>query len=106
MRSMPNHQLLGPHLQDDGLAIRGFRPAAEQVDARNGRRRSTARETIDRPCLCQVIVPRIKKIPSSRLILQRRGATTTIHDPYSFPPSIGERDLHFFAEGKHEHIYN
>src|SRR5688500_4652988 len=106
MCSMPNHQILGPHLKDDGLTIRVFRPDAEQVEALIGRRRSIAMEKIDPPGLFQVFVPRIKKIPSYRLILQRGGATTTIHDPYSFPPSIGELDLHLFAEGKHEQIYN
>src|SRR6185295_1762222 len=34
------------------------------------------------------------------------GFVRTLRDPYSFPPTIGEIDLHLFGEGKHEQIYN
>ena len=63
-------------------------------------------EKIDPTGLFQVFVPRIKKTPSYRLQLRRGDDVITIHDPYSFPPTIGEIDLHLFGEGKHEQIYN
>jgi 1,4-alpha-glucan branching enzyme len=35
-----------------------------------------------------------------------RGKTQKkILDPYSFPPTVGELDLHLFGEGRHEEIY-
>jgi 1,4-alpha-glucan branching enzyme len=103
---MPNHQILGPHLQDDGLTIRVFRPDADQVEVIIGRRRPVVMEKIDPAGLFQVVVPRTKKVPSYRLKISRGDDTSTIRDPYSFPPTIGELDLHLFGEGKHERIYD
>ena len=34
-----------------------------------------------------------------------QGEWRQAHDPYRFGPTIGDLDLHLFAEGKHEHIY-
>ena len=33
------------------------------------------------------------------------GGTFTIDDPYAFPPTIGELDLHLIGEGRHEELY-
>jgi 1,4-alpha-glucan branching enzyme len=33
------------------------------------------------------------------------GATHTQHDPYAFPPQVGDFDLHLYAEGQHWHAY-
>ena len=33
------------------------------------------------------------------------GNTFTMHDPYSFPPTLGELDLHLAGEGRHEELY-
>jgi 1,4-alpha-glucan branching enzyme len=33
------------------------------------------------------------------------GNSVTIHDPYSFPPTLGPLDLHLAAEGRHEELY-
>ena len=63
-------------------------------------------EKIDPAGLFEVFVPRIRKIPSYKLRMHQGGETGIIRDPYSFPPTIGELDLHLFSEGKHEQIYN
>jgi 1,4-alpha-glucan branching enzyme len=34
------------------------------------------------------------------------GDAETYDDPYGFWPTLGELDLHLFAEGRHEHIYD
>ena len=34
------------------------------------------------------------------------GPNGTIHDPYAFPPMLGELDLHLFNEGRHLEIYD
>ena len=54
----------------------------------------------------ELSVPRIKKIPAYKLRIHRGDEVSTIRDPYSFPPTLGELDLHLFAEGRHEQIYN
>ena len=33
------------------------------------------------------------------------GATFTLRDPYSFPPTLGELDSHLAAEGRHERLW-
>ena len=33
------------------------------------------------------------------------AATFTIDDPYRFPPTLGELDLHLLGEGRHEELY-
>jgi len=33
------------------------------------------------------------------------GNVHTYHDPYTFPPQLGDLDLHLFSEGKHWHAY-
>ncbi len=106
MCSMPNHQILGPHLNDEGLIIRVFRPDAEQIEAIIGRRRPMSMVRLDAAGLFEVNVPGAKKIPSYKLRIHRDGQINTIRDPYSFPPALGELDLHLFAEGKQEQIYD
>ena len=54
--------------------------------------------------LFEVVTP-LKKIPAYKLRIHRGGEVSTIRDPYSFPPTLGELDLHLFAEGRHEQIY-
>ena len=62
---------------------------------------------IDGAGLFEVHVARVKKVPSYKLKIYHPGSEIkTIRDPYSFPPTIGELDLHLFGEGKHEQIYN
>ncbi|OOZ42155.1 1,4-alpha-glucan branching enzyme [Solemya pervernicosa gill symbiont] len=34
-----------------------------------------------------------------------RGEQITRHDPYCFPPQIGDLDMHLFGEGRHRHAY-
>ncbi|HEU4709918.1 MAG TPA: 1,4-alpha-glucan branching protein GlgB [Pyrinomonadaceae bacterium] len=103
---MPNHQILGPHLDDDGLIIRVFRPDADQIEALIGRRRPLPMVRVDSAGLFELHVPRVKKIPLYKLKIHQDGRTDTIRDPYSFPATLGELDLHLFAEGKHEQIYS
>ncbi len=33
------------------------------------------------------------------------GDTYRLRDPYSFPPTLGELDIHLAAEGRHEELY-
>ena len=34
------------------------------------------------------------------------GNTFTLRDPYAFPPTLGELDLHLAGEGRHEELYD
>ena len=100
------HQILGPHLNDDGLVIRAFRPDAEELHVVIGTRRPQAMNKIDAAGLFELFLPETGNIPAYRFRLHRNGGEDeTLRDPYAFPPTVGELDLHLFGEGKHEKIY-
>ena len=100
------HSVLGLHRENGGTVVRAYRPAAEKVVARGAagerveldqippggdlrRRRSRAR----------------RRAPYELEITYADGGPFTIRDPYSFPPTLGEVDLHLFGEGRHEDLY-
>jgi len=44
--------------------------------------------------------------PSYQLrVTYKSGETHTMHDPYAFPPMMGELDLHLLGEGQHWKSY-
>jgi 1,4-alpha-glucan branching enzyme len=100
------HHVLGAHPSNGGVVVRAFRPAAETV---------VARVDGGEP------VPLEKSHPAGVFEGQVEGAelplryelevsypdgnTFTLIDPYAFPPTVGELDIHLAAEGRHEEIY-
>ena len=51
-------------------------------------------------------------VPGARLPLRyelevptRTGWSSAVRDPYAFPPTLGEVDLHLAGEGRHEELY-
>jgi 1,4-alpha-glucan branching enzyme len=101
------HQLLGPHLTENGVVIRVYRPDADAVDLQIGTRRAQPMVRRHDAGLFEFFLPEPNSIPSYRLRIHRKGTDTiTIRDAYSFPPTIGELDLYLFNEGKHHEIYN
>ncbi len=45
-------------------------------------------------------------VPSYQLrVTYKSGETHTMHDPYAFPPMMGELDLHLLGEGQHWKSY-
>ena len=106
LRHHDPHQILGPHVNDEGLTIRAFRPDAQSVEIVVGTKRPQEMVKIDPAGLFELFFPDVSKVPAYRLkVHQQNGEVKTIRDPYSFPPSIGEIDLHLFGEGKHEKVY-
>jgi 1,4-alpha-glucan branching enzyme len=100
------HQLLGPHLDGDMLTIRSFVPGATKVEVVVGKTKSIEMQQVDQAGLFEVVIATAKESSSYKLkIYWPSGEVNTIRDPYSFPPTIGELDLHLFGEGKHEEIY-
>jgi 1,4-alpha-glucan branching enzyme len=99
-------QILGPHLTDDGLVIRAFRPDAKDIDVVMGSKRAPMQK-LHEAGVFALLMPGVNKVPAYRLrIATYSGETITTRDCYSFLPTIGELDLHLFGEGKHEEIYN
>ena len=99
------HSLLGIHSDGDGVVIRAYRPDAEQVTILpdfGGRIPAVHRRG-------GVFEARLnnRRDLFGYLIEVRYpgGATFTLRDPYSFPPTLGELDSHLAAEGRHERLW-
>src|SRR5208283_2114014 len=99
------HTFLGAHRSDHGIIVRAYRPNADSITliADDGTRIPMMRlngagifeTTLHRPDMF-----------SSRLEIQYpEGHSYTIRDPYSYLPTIGDLDLHLWAESKHDRVY-
>ena len=107
LRHNDPHRILGIHTQGDTQTIRVFRPDAESVEVQIGKSRRSSMVKIHPAGLFEFSYPKSENSTSYRLIVYEPGGfVRTLRDPYSFPPTIGELDLHLFGEGKHEEIYN
>ncbi len=96
------HSFLGVHPNGSGMVVRAYRPAAEKVVARPESSASVELEKVHPAGLFE------GKIGSERYELEityADGGPYTIRDPYSFPPTLGEMDLHLIGEGRHEDLY-
>src|SRR4029079_14560507 len=99
------HQLLGIHSSGNEHIIRAFLPDAESVEVVVGKSQPRTLTWNNDSGLFEVTIDAPRQ-PSYKLRVHlKNGEVKTIHDPYSFPPTIGELDLHLFGEGKHEEIY-
>lgn len=105
--------ILGPHpIARNGASatvIRAFLPEALSVDlvleGRDGP--PLAMASIHEAGLFEATVPRSVASCRYRLrVSERRGTVTDRHDPYAFPPSLTDFDLHLLAEGRHYRAYN
>ncbi len=100
------HAFLGAHRMDSGTVVRAYRPNADAISVvlDDGTRVPMTRcheagifeASIDRPDMF-----------SYRLEIQYpEGHGYTILDPYSYLPTLGDLDLHLWAESKHERVYD
>ncbi|MHA3020190.1 1,4-alpha-glucan branching protein GlgB [Mycobacterium sp. BMJ-28] len=97
------HSILGAHEYGDHTVIRALRPHAETVAALIGGERYEAAH-LDGG-LFAVAVP-ITDLIDYRLEVGYPGAPAlTVADPYRFLPTLGDIDLHLFAEGRHERLW-
>jgi 1,4-alpha-glucan branching enzyme len=100
------HSLLGAHPQNGTIVVRAFRPEAESVKVRVEGAEPVELERAHPAGLFE------GKVDGAELPLRYRlevsyaeGATLVVDDPYAFPPTLGELDLHLASEGRHERIY-
>src|SRR5206468_404670 len=58
------------------------------------------------PGFFQVTIPHLRLPISYELdVVYPDGNSFTVRDPYAFPPTLGELDLHLVGEGRHEGLY-
>jgi len=100
------HHILGPHLSEDGVIIRAFRPEAESVELVVGKKRPQPMAKTHAAGLFEILLRDLTLVPSYRFkVHEPGGQVVMLRDPYSFSPTLGELDLHLFGEGRHEAIY-
>ncbi|MEU6843911.1 1,4-alpha-glucan branching enzyme [Streptomyces sp. NPDC046716] len=96
------HALLGAHPGPDGVVVRCLRPHARSVSVLTGPVAWTLRDEGDG--LFTGTVPGSGPL-GHRLRVVHTEAVVDVEDPYRFPPTLGELDLHLVAEGRHEELW-
>jgi 1,4-alpha-glucan branching enzyme len=98
------HRVLGAHPQPDGTLIATLRPHADAVHARVG--------GVDHPLahvahgVFAALIP-VHDLVDYRLVVDYPGGHRAIAaEGYRFLPTLGELDLHLFAEGRHERLWD
>jgi 1,4-alpha-glucan branching enzyme len=104
------HSVLGAHPDTDGVVIRAFRPNACAITAHVGSGEAEGRSLelaqIHPGGVFEGVVEEAELPLSYRLEIDYGDAGVyTIHDPYSFLPTLGELDIYLIGEGRHEEIY-
>jgi 1,4-alpha-glucan branching enzyme len=100
------HHLLGAHPHDGGVVVRAWRPEAETVVARPDSGAAVELERRHPAGLFEGFLPEAAAPLRYELdVSYPDGNTLTLRDPYAFPPTIGELDLHLAGEGTHESLY-
>jgi 1,4-alpha-glucan branching enzyme len=106
-RSADPHSVLGAHpAKSGGVKIRAFRPEAESVSVVVGDAQPVALKKAHANGLFEGTVADAELPLSYELeVAYPDGNAFRIQDPYRFPPTIGEIDLHLAGEGRHEELY-
>ncbi|MBX3129899.1 MAG: 1,4-alpha-glucan branching protein GlgB [Polyangiaceae bacterium] len=98
------HALLGAHPFGAGATVRAFHPEAERAECLLGTR-ALEMQAIGGGLFAIAL-------PSERVPLGHRvrfhfagGGMLERDDPYRFLPTVGELDLHLFAEGNHRRLW-
>ncbi|OIV37220.1 1,4-alpha-glucan branching enzyme [Mangrovactinospora gilvigrisea] len=98
------HALLGVHpLPDDHLAIRSWRPFAQQVTVDTPIGRARLHDHGDG--LFTGVLP-LATLPDHSLLVTYGGEERKADDPWAFLPTLGPLDLHLIAEGRHEQLWH
>jgi 1,4-alpha-glucan branching enzyme len=104
------HGLLGAHAEGEGVSIRVWRPAASAVVAHlasqnGGAPTAVPLERLEDAGLFEGLVPHARlPLRYALEVSYPDGSCYRLRDPYSFPPTLGELDLHLAAEGHHEDL--
>jgi 1,4-alpha-glucan branching enzyme len=95
--------VLGRHQVEGGWAVRAFLPNAASVTAiaEAGDQSLATLERIHPAGLWAGLLP--AKL-DYRLAITGPTQRRVIHDPYAFPPAVGDMDVYLFAEGRHRDL--
>ncbi|NNM46259.1 1,4-alpha-glucan branching protein GlgB [Knoellia sp. DB2414S] len=104
-RHQQPHDLLGHHLEPEGLVIRAYRPFARSVAARlaDGERVELEHQSDG---VWAGLLPGAAQTQDYRLLVTYADGYEHVQDdPYRFAPTLGEIDLHLIGEGRHEQLW-
>ncbi|MDQ3631853.1 MAG: 1,4-alpha-glucan branching protein GlgB [Actinomycetota bacterium] len=100
------HSVLGAHPVEGGVVICAFRPDAVRVTARTGAAGDVELEQLHPGGVFAAELEGASLPLRYELeVAYADGQTFRLTDPYSYPPTIGELDIHLAGEGRHEEIY-
>jgi 1,4-alpha-glucan branching enzyme len=100
------HATLGAHPQDGGVVVRAFRPEAATVVVKPEGGKPVEMRPTDEPGLFEGFLKDADLPLAYELeVAYPDGNVFTVRDPYAFPPTIGDLDLHLSGEGRHERLY-
>ncbi|MBU8894831.1 1,4-alpha-glucan branching enzyme [Corallococcus sp. H22C18031201] len=106
LRHPEPHAVLGLHSDADGALIRAFRPEAVSVQVvlpESGERIAMSHR---RGGIFEARLPSRPGPIQYLLEVEYPGKKVfTLRDPYSFLPTLGEMDLYFAGEGRHERLW-
>ena len=98
------HELLGPHITEEGVLVQMLMPTAKEALVVVGDK-TYPMELADEAGFFAALLPR-KTIPDYTLkVTFDNGVTEELKDPYAFSPQISEEDLKKFEAGIHYTIY-
>jgi 1,4-alpha-glucan branching enzyme len=99
------HHLLGPHAVAGGTELRAFHPDAVRAACLLPDGNAVHLEPTDRTGLFTGLIGATTP-PRYQVRFEFADGSMWQHDdPYRFPPSVGELDLHLFGEGTHRRLW-
>jgi len=98
------HGLLGHHRGPGGTVLRAWRPDAQSVTCVSDGQILAKLELVHPAGLFEGITEEDVGDYVFEVVYPN-GETITVSDPYSFPPSLGELDLHLIGEGRHRRLH-
>jgi 1,4-alpha-glucan branching enzyme len=103
------HHVLGAHAAAGGVTIRCWRPGAASVIAHlenGGGGEPVGLERTHAAGIFEAVVAGAKLPLAYELeVSYPDGNSFRLHDPYAYPPTLGELDLHLVGEGRHRELY-
>lgn len=96
------HSVLGAHLGEGTVTVRVLRPLADSVEIVTADETYAARH--EHHGIWVAVLP-TSKVPGYQVSSTYDNDVATGSDPYSFPPTLGDLDLHLISEGRHEQLW-
>ncbi|MBA3349547.1 MAG: 1,4-alpha-glucan branching protein GlgB [Actinobacteria bacterium] len=97
------HGVLGAHPAGKGTRITTYKPDAQGVKLLIGGNEIAELDRLHHPGVFETVVD--SSVDDYELEVVYAGGSSVERDPYCFPPTVGDMDLHFAGEGSHRRLY-